>query len=248
MAQGTPNLTSDPSAGYAELSSVEDLREFLADFYSTRIATITPMACHILEGKYGKSARAEDKRAMRAAIRVLSGGAELFSAEIGRIFRHRFDAKLNPPLDALSHTGRISIEALTLMRQLGMQEEFELEECVSQIRRQCQTGLFELSVRLRKILGRDMLPESHNPAFPRVFVRTLLDALSAIGCEGRSKQATFQTFAPLLLGMAPDLYAQANALLIRTERGPSYELKFSAAGVSPISTNRHRSILSIALS
>jgi hypothetical protein len=90
------------------------------------------------------------------------------------------------------------------------------------LREQCGAELAVLVIHLRKLLGRDSLPESNNPAFPRVLLRALMDALEQVGCNVQTRQAAFRTCAPLLPRMLKRIYARANAMFAAVEAQTRY--------------------------
>ena len=204
---------------------IAGLRDLIANSFGEQIAALAPLACDNLHFKYRDCADATEKAILGAAVHQLSNYAQPLRTEIALEFGKRFDAKLNAPDDALSHTGRFSLEALKLMEHLGMHEEFELEQSVEQLRKAVQTELGTLSDKLAGLLGRPSLAESHNPVFPRVFARTLLDALAAIGCEAPVKRVAFRALCPLLAEVLPYVYDQANSLLDLGGRKLSGEFK-----------------------
>jgi hypothetical protein len=204
---------------------VDGVRDLLADCYGEQIAALAPLACDSLNAQYRKCTDLADKGALRGAIQVLSKHIQPLRTELARELRARFDAKLNAPDDALSHTGRFSLEALKLMEHLGMQEEFELEQSVEQLKRACQAEMTKLSNSIAQLLIRGPLPESHNPVFPRVLARSLLQALSAIGCDAAVKRSAYRALCPLLVEVAPYLYEQANSMLALGGRKLAGEFK-----------------------
>jgi hypothetical protein len=209
----TQTHSSATDGGQPDQQLVEAVRDLLADCYGEQIAALAPIACDNLNAQYRKTTDLADKAALRGAIQVLTKHIQPLRTELARELRARFDAKLNAPDDALSHTGRFSLEALKLMEHLGMQEEFELEQSVEQLKKACQDEMSKLSNSISRLLVRGPLPESHNPVFPRVLARSLLQALSGAGCDPSVKRAAYRALCPLLVEVAPYLYEQANSML-----------------------------------
>ena len=205
------------------------LRDLLSESYGEQISALAPLACDGLHAQYRAATDAADKAILRAAIHKLANYAQPLRSEIQRELGKRFDTKMNAPDDALSHTGRFSLEALQLLEHLGMQEEFELERAVERLRAAAQFELNTLSDGIARLLGRNALAESHNPVFPRVFARTLLDSLAAIGCEPQVKHAAFRALCPLLEEVLPYIYEQASSLLDLGGRTLSAEFKVPRA-------------------
>lgn len=217
--------TTQTPAVSASMVLIAGLRDLLADCYGEQIAAIAPLACDALNAEYSACEDLAHKGVLRGAFRILSKRVQPLRTEVARELRERFDAKLTAPADALSHTGRFSLEALKLMENLGMQEEYEVEHAVEQLKAACQDELIQLGDALAKLTGRTALSESHNPVFPRVFARALIDALAAAGCEAQVKRAAFRALIPFLAQVIPHLYDQGSAMLTLGGRRLSGEFK-----------------------
>ncbi len=224
------------AADKAEPSPITALRDMFAECFASEIAAVAPLVCEILEDQYARSADPEERKIVRRAIDLLSGGALKLSCEIARNVRRHFDTKLAPPPDSLTRTGRFNPDSLTLMEEKHLQEEIELNACVTRLKEQSDAELFALTERLRTLLGREQLPERENPVFPRILGRALLDVLGGSGCDEATKLAIFRAFGPMLLNIAPDIYAQANAML--AERGILAEFKAARFGAPVLRPSR----------
>ena len=220
------------------------LRAFLASSLSAEFLAATPQLHAAFHDQFTKSTCTGERDILRYASNVLEGRKEQLAERIDDCLRQRFDAKLDCPVETLSHTGQFSLDAIALMEELGMQEDADLEQCVNQLREQCGVELAILTVHLRKLLGRNSLPESVNPAFPRVLLRALLDAFAEVGCNVRTRQAAFRTCRPLLPGIVKGIYARANAKhagFDHRDGQPDMIAAFICAGAAQASTRRsHR--------
>lgn len=228
VKQRALNGTSGDHAAQVMASSLDDLRDFIARRFATDIAAATPRACAWLQGQAGNCADAGERAALIGAARLLSLERQVLTTRIEHGVRARFDAKKNCPNDTISHTGQFSMDALSLIEELGMQDEFELEHHVGLLRDHCHAELRALSAHLRDLLGRASLPEAQNPAFPRVLLRALMDAIDAIGEndsaeDARVGRAAFRAYGPELCGIVRNLYARANALIDGAGKGVKVE-------------------------
>jgi hypothetical protein len=207
------------SASHASHAPLAELRAVIASSFATEISAVTPRACTALQDQGNQCADSEEKQTLAGAAHRLTGRQQQMTVQIDRSLRRRFDAKLDSPPDSVSHTGQFSAEALMLIEELGMQEEYELEQCVGQLREQCQTELFRLTISLRRFLDRKSLPESRNPVFPRVLLRALMDSLAHIGFDVRARRAALRVYRPLLPRIITAVYARANAILANSADG-----------------------------
>jgi hypothetical protein len=188
---------------------VDALRSLVASRFAQLVGKAVPDVRARLLAQLGKSPKFSDKELLRRATRALSlHQADLVETVENRISQ-RFDDKLHCPEDAISHTGRFSADAMKLFAQLGMEEEFEMELCVGRLREHCQAEMPRLVVALRDLLERQTLPESHNPLFPRVFLRSLLDGLHDFDCDATTCLAIFRAFCAVLPPTFTDVYAQS---------------------------------------
>lgn len=200
-------------------SPLADLRSLIADGFTQGIVAGLPRIRADLQARLAKCSDDEEKRVLHYAVRILSGRQEQLAGQLDRRLRRRFDVRLDCPDDAASHTGRFSTAALTLFAELGMLEEFDLEQCVDELREQCRPQLQSLTAHLRKVLCCGSLPEAHNPAFPRVMLRALQDALAHAGCDARARRVAFRACRPLLPPIIIAIYQRANAMFANLERG-----------------------------
>jgi hypothetical protein len=224
------------AADKAEPSPVTALRDMFAECFASEVAAVAPLVCEILEDQYARSADPEERKIVRRAIDLLSGGALKLSCEIARNVRRHFDTKLAPPPDSLTRTWRFNLDSLTLMEEKHLQEGIALNVCVTRLKEQSDAELFALTERVRELLGCEHLPEAENPVFPRILGRALLDVLGGSGCDEATKLAIFRAFGPMLLNIAPDIYAQANTML--AERGILAEFKTARFGAPVLRPSR----------
>ncbi len=197
----------------SQLTALDNLRMLVASRFAQRVEEALPRVRAHLQENLGKSGKTADKELLRKANIVLAEYQGALGEMIESRLNQRFDEKLDCPEDSISHTGQFSADALLLIEQLGMQEDFELELCVGRLREHCQAELPRIAVALRDLLERQTLPESHNPLFPRVFLRSLLDALHTFECDALTRRAIFRAYCFVLPRIMTDIYAKALKLL-----------------------------------
>jgi len=197
----------------SQLSLLDNLRNLMASRFAQRVEEALPRVRAHLQEHLGRSTKSTDKELLRKSNAVLAEYQGALGEMIESRFNQRFDEKLDCPEDAISHTGQFSADALLMIEQLGMQEDFELELCVGLLREHCQAELPRVAVALRDLLERQTLPESHNPLFPRVFLRSLLDALHEFECDALTRRAIFRAYCFVLPRIMTDIYAKALKLL-----------------------------------
>jgi hypothetical protein len=206
----------------SQLTVLDNLRNLMGSRFAHRVEEALPRVRAYLQENLGKSGKSADKELLRRATALMIECQDALGELIETHFNQRFDDKLDCPEDAISHTGQFSADALRMIEQLGMQEDFELELCVGRLREHCQAELPRVAVALRNLLERRTLPESHNPLFPRLFLRSLLDALNEFDCDAATRRAVFRAYCFVLPRIMTDIYAKA--------------LKLLAAGVTEEST------------
>ena len=200
-------------------SPISELRAKMASCFAAEIAAVTPEVCAVLQEQFKKCADTEERIILIHLARALASQRDQFAAQIDRRVRYRFDAKFDVSEDASSHTGQFSRDAVLLFEELGMHEEFELEQCVGQLRKECQAELFAMTVMLGKMLGRGLFVESHNPVFPRVLLRALQDALQDIGCDVRARRFAFRAYSPRLAHIIARIYRHVVEAFTQAETG-----------------------------
>ena len=222
-AQSTKYIHLKAHVATEEPSPITALRDLLAEYFAAEVAVATPIVCEILWEQHTKSSNVNEKQTLRRATVLLTKGTHPLAAEIARDVRERFDAKISPPVANAGKKPGYSLDTLTLTCDAKLQEDFALEHCIRRMKEQSNAEIFALTARLCEMLGRNNLADSENPVVPRIFGSALLDNLVAIGCDPETKMAIFRAFGPMLLSIAPDVYAYANAML--ADRGHLTEFK-----------------------
>jgi hypothetical protein len=221
-------------AALAEPSPITALRDLLATAFAADIAAVSPMVCEILRDEITVHASPSHRALIRNALVVLARQSGELALEVARELRARFDAKIAPGDDPMSKTSRLSIDELSLMDETHLAIDMALDQCAARLRQQTSKEVFQLTARVCMLLGREGLVDAENPILPRVFARSLLDALHTLQLRGEAQLAVFRAFGPALLHIAPDIYQHANNLLI--ERGVLAE--FNAQYGQPVSRAR----------
>jgi uncharacterized protein DUF1631 len=205
------------AAAKAEPSPLTGLRDMLATAFAADIAAVTPAVIEVLRDETQGLASPERRALVRDAMVVLARNSAELALAIVRDFRARFDAKLVPGYDPLIRTSRFNAADLALVDEATLQLDIALDQCAARLREQTAAQLFQLTARVAELLGRDSLEDAVNPIVPRVFARTLIEALAQLGFHSGGQLAVFKAYGPALLHIAPDLYMHANGLL--AERG-----------------------------
>jgi hypothetical protein len=228
-------------AAKAEPSPITALRDLLATALAADIAAVSPMVCEVLRDSLTPADTPERRATIRNALVVLARQSGELALEVAQEFRARFDAKILPGADPFSRTSKLSAADLSLMDDNILALDLALEQCAARLREQMSTSVFQLTARVCELLGRDSLPDGENPFLPRIFARSLLEALGKLGFAGEAQLAVFKAFGPALLHITPDIYQHANNLLV--ERGVLAD--FSAKYGRPVSraTAAARSVL-----
>ena len=211
------------AAANAEPSPLTGLRDMLATAYAADIAAVTPVVIDLLRDETQGLASAGRRSVVRDAMVVLARNSGALALAIAREFRARFDAKLVPGYDPLVRTSRFSAADLAQVDEATLQLDVALDQCAARLREQTAAELFQLTARVAELLGQDSLEEAVNPIVPRIFARTLIEALAQLGFQAEGQLAVFKAYGPALLHIAPDLYRHANGLL--AERGVLAETK-----------------------
>ena len=202
------------AAAKVEPSPVTALRDLLATSFAADIAAVTPMVCDVLRDAMGAESDRLKLRAQKAALQALEGHGGALALDVARAYRDRFDARLFGA-DPMAQTQ--PIDDLSIMDDSKLKRVVALDNCAARLREQCGTEIFQLTARLCEMVGRPSLTDSGNPLLPRLFCRCLMQGLKELGLNGDQRFEAFMAFSPALLHIVPDLYADANELLI--ERG-----------------------------
>jgi len=153
-------------------------------------------------------------RSQKGALQALDGHGGALALDVARAYRDRFDQRLFGA-DPMSQTQ--PIDDLSIMDDSKLKRVVALDGCAARLREQCGAEIFQLTARLCEMVGRASLTDSGNPLLPRLFCRCLMQGLKELGLNGDQRFEAFMAFSPALLHIVPDLYVQANALLV--ERG-----------------------------
>lgn len=104
---------------------------------------------------------------------------------------------------------------LSLVDEDGMEEQLALEAMVVKAERECHHELFELTVRLASLSGRNDLDETAHPFYPGAMARAFMDALSPIGIDIKVRLILLKLFEKHVLSQAKELLKDANKVLVR---------------------------------
>ncbi len=210
-----------------------DLRNGIAENFSSAIAEAIPMTCEVLAVLAQEVADPVEKTRVRNALQVLGSNQAALAGRLGHEIRERFDVRLAPEPVAAIKTMRFSLDSMTLVDDEQMQEDIALGHCTKRLKEQADYELFALKKRICLLIGVDDLSDARNPVYPDLFARALVDTLAAIGFAGTTRLTVFKAFGPALLEIVPSTYAQANQMLI--QRGVQIEITraFGAPVIRP---------------
>jgi hypothetical protein len=209
------------------------VRDAMAAVFSTTVSAGAAGVVAMLEEQVAATPDREKWRPLREAIELLRTVLPGFEGRLRRHVRERFEAKLAPAGDELSKTAMFS---LALVAEDDMQEEIVIGNATRRLRDALAEELFHLTERLAEAIGEGPLPEKRNPAFPRLFVRALLDALAMPGVSAQGRFMAFSAFSPALLAALRAAYQAANGLLV--ERGVLPQLKRGYGSPQPVGSSQ----------
>jgi hypothetical protein len=207
---------------------VRAVRDAMATVFSTTVSAGAAGVVEVLEEQVAATRDREKWRPLREAIELLRTVLPGFEGRLRRHVTERFEAKLAPAADEFSKTAMFSLASLSLVAEDDMQEEIVIGNATRRLRDALAEDLFQLSERLAEAIGEDPLPENRNPAFPRLFVRALLDALAAPGVSAQGRFMAFSAFSPALLGALRSAYKAANGLLVKHGVQPQLKRGYGA--------------------
>jgi hypothetical protein len=212
---------------------VRAVRDAMASVFSTAVSAGAAGVVAMLEEQVAATPDREKWRPLREAIELLRTVLPGFEGRLRRHVTERFEAKLAPAGDEFSKTAMFS---LALVAEDDMQEEIVIGNATRRLRDALAEELFHLTERLVEAIGQGPLPENRNPAFPRLFVRALLDALAAPGVSAQGRFMAFSAFSPALLAALRAAYQAANVLLV--DRGVLPQLKRGYGAPQPVGSSR----------
>lgn len=212
----TGNHTARRTAAKSEPSPITALRDMLATAFAADVAAVTPEICEILRVEITAEPSPAKRDVLRHALVVLARQTGDLSLAVIAEVRGRFDAKLAQG-DPFAKTPTSSLDQLSPMDDMALKMGLALDHCSARLREQTSAEVFQLTARLCEMLGRESMEDAQNPVLPRLFARSLLEALGKLGFDPEAKLALFKSYGPALLHIAPDLYLHANTLL--AERG-----------------------------
>ena len=202
------------AAAKEEPSPVTALRDLLAISFAADVAAVAPMVCDVLSDEMAAESNRVKLKAQKGALAALDGHGGALALDVARAYRDRFDGRLFGA-DPMAQTQ--PIDDLSIMDDSKLKRVVALDGCAARLREQCGAEIFQLTARLCEMVGRASLTDSGNPLLPRLFCRCLTQGLKDLGLNGDQRFEAFKAFSPALLHIVPDLYVQANELLI--ERG-----------------------------
>jgi hypothetical protein len=221
------------NAAKAEPSPLTALRDMLATAFAADVAAVTPEICEMLRAGIATEASPAKRDVLRHALVVLARQTGGLSLAIINEVRARFDAKITPGGEAFTRTSSFSLDELSLVEDVALKTELALDQCSARLREQTSGEVFQLTARVCAMLGRESLDDAANPILPRIFARSLLDALGKLGFDAEARLALFKSYGPALLHIAPDLYLHANTLLAELGVLGDFTAKYGRPVVRP---------------
>jgi len=206
-------MTDSMSRGPAP-EILAEVRDTLARRFADAMAERAPQAVELLEQQESAAQDREQWKPLRAGIALLKGAGAALRESIAREVAKRFDAKLAPGDDAFGKTARFSLDTLSLVADDEVREEIAIGNAAKRLRDQLGEELFTLTQRLAAVMYVENLSDERNPAFPRILVRGLYDALAALEPDASARLAVFAAFGPAMLEVVGGVYQGANRLLV----------------------------------
>lgn len=223
MKNRTGDHLARRSAAKAEPSPITALRDMLASAFAADISAVTPEVCEVLrDGTHAEANRAR-RDLLRNALVVLARQSGALSLALTGELRARFDAKLMPDESPLARTTGLCADDLSPVDDATLKLGLALDQCASRLREQTSAEVSQLTARLCEMLEIESLADDDNPVLPRVFARSLLEAIGKLGFDDEAKLAVFKAYGPVLLHIAPDLYGHANSLLAELGMQPGFK-------------------------
>jgi Protein of unknown function (DUF1631) len=223
MKNRTGDHLARRSAAKAEPSPITALRDMLASAFAADISAVTPEVCEVLrDGTHAEANRAR-RDLLRNALVVLARQSGALSLALTGELRARFDAKLVPGESPLARTTGLYVDDLSPVDDATLKLGLALDQCASRLREQTSAEVSQLTARLCEMLEIESLADADNPVLPRVFARSLLEAIGKLGFDDEAKLAVFKAYGPALLHIAPDVYSHANSLLAELGAQPGFK-------------------------
>jgi hypothetical protein len=232
------------SAAKAEPSPITALRDMLAAAFAADVSAVTPEVCEVLRAGTQVEANPARRDLLRNALVVLARkSGDLAIAVVGE-FRAGFDARLVPGESAVAGSSALAADALSPVDDVARRLDLALDQCASRLREQTSAEVSQLTARLCEMLEIESLADADNPVLPRVFARSLLEAIGKLGFDDEAKLAVFKAYGPALLHIAPDVYSHANSLLAELGMQPGFKaqhgtpLKSQPAAPAPVADEK----------
>lgn len=219
MTKRTGNHSGRRLAAKAEPSPITALRDMLAAAFAADISAVTPEVCETLRTRITMEASPAKRDQVRNALVVLARHSADLALAVGHEMRNRFDTKLTAGVGPHTRTAQLSLGDVAVMNDARLKLDLALDACANRLREQTAAEVTKLTARVCELVGREKLEDSENPIVPRAFARALLESLSKLGFDDETRLEVFKAYGPALLHIAPDLYFNANTLLV--ERGTS---------------------------
>jgi hypothetical protein len=210
-------MTIDNLYSVLDPALLPGVQDHLAATFGRKVMAAAPEIADFIAGEAGRITQTREKQLHSQAARALNQNRQHLARLVSREFAERFDAKLNPVPARLLPTTRLSLDSLSLVQDEQMEEDLAVSHCGNRLKEQCEYELFALTRRIGILTGRERVNDEDNPIFPRVFARSLMQALGATDSNLQVKIILFKAYGPMLLDIVPDTLASANGWL--SERG-----------------------------
>jgi hypothetical protein len=192
----------------------------LASAFAADISAVTPEVCEVLRDGTQAEANRARRDLLRNALVVLARQSGALALALTSELRARFDAKLMPGESSLARTTGLYVDDLSPVDDATLKLGLALDQCASRLREQTSAEVSQLTARLCEMLEID---GDAAVVLPRVFARSLLEAIGKLGFDDEAKLAVFKAYGPALLHIAPDVYSHANSLLAELGALPGFK-------------------------
>lgn len=114
------------------------------------------------------------------------------------------------------HSESLDLENLSILKNDDLEVSVALEGMVSRLKNKASAQLEDLSIRFENILKINSLKARHIPAGPETLCDAFAFATSELEIDFKSKIIIFKLFEKYVLNEMPNIYLQANQILIKS--------------------------------
>lgn len=212
MSNATKKMPSAKAAARAEPSPLTAVRDVLAEYFSAEVMTSVPLVIDVLEDQCRAIAHPGQRLDYRYAIAALFGKSPALKNALARNVRRRFDAEID---------GRNDCDAVRRPGEPYWRHQELIDQCTARLRDQCRTEFNALTNRIGELLDRPLERDRANPVHPRLLVSAFHEAVTVVDARPEISAILFKAYGPILLGIAPDVYVQANQMLAERDQAPA---------------------------